>query len=103
MKLTRRDILKSTPLAILGTSLGSTSFGSAAAAASPPFGEKFPELESLTTGEWWKVKSTAIAPGAKKNQIDGPAAPDMNVPRDEVVCFACYTLQNGVLKMTAQL
>ena len=27
----------------------------------------------------------------------------MDVPRDEVVCFAYYTQQNGVLKMSAQL
>jgi hypothetical protein len=102
MKLTRRDILKSTPLAILGASLGNTQFGSAAA-ASLPFGESFPELESLTTGEWWKVKPFATKPGERKNQIDAPTAPDMKVPRKDVVCFACYTLQSGVLKMSAQL
>ncbi len=75
-----------------------------------PFGEKFPNLDSLTTGEWWTKGTLAAAPGANKNakgKTKGaggpPPAPSMDVPRDEVVCFAYYTHQNGVLKMSAQL
>ena len=57
-----------------------------------PFGEKYPKLDSLATGEWWKVNS------GEKNP-----PPPMKVPRDEVVAFALYTTDGGVLKMTAQL
>lgn len=54
-----------------------------------PFGPKFPKLDSDATGEWWKPR------GKKK--------PRLLVPRDEVVAFAIYTHDRGVLKMTAQL
>ncbi|MEZ6095068.1 MAG: hypothetical protein R3C03_12705 [Pirellulaceae bacterium] len=55
---------------------------------SPPpyFGPKFPKLESRATGEWWKAEN-----------------PPLMVPRDQVVAFALYTHQNGVLKLSAQL
>jgi hypothetical protein len=72
------------------------------------FGTKFPNLESLTTGEWW-TKGAAAANENKNTKgktkgVGGPSpAPSMDVPRDEVVCFACYTQQNGVLKLSAQL
>lgn len=57
-----------------------------------PFGEAFPELDSLAVGEWWKAKPK------------GPnRPPTMDVPRDEVVAFALYTHDADVLKMTAQL
>ena len=67
---------------------------SAAAAddAAQPFGADFPQLDSLAVGKWW----TRTAKG--KN-----APPPMDVPRDEVVAFALYTHENGVLKVTAQL
>ncbi len=58
-----------------------------------PFGAKNPNLDSLAVGEWWK-----------KPKPKGPnPPPTMNVPRDQVVAFAVYTQQDGVLKMTAQL
>lgn len=57
-----------------------------------PFGEQFPELDSLAVGEWW----------AKKTK--GPnAPPSMHVPRDQTVAFALYTHDQEVLKLTAQL
>ncbi len=81
----------------------------------PPFGPGFPELESLTTGEWWnetasqgpviaaeKVKGRAKQK-AKSKSAGPPAAPKMNVARDKVVAFALYTCQNGILKLSAQL
>src|SRR5687768_13935567 len=72
-----------------------------------PFGAEFPNLDSLTTGEWW-MRGAAAAPQpkakAKKTKGAGqPAAPPMDVPRDEVVAFAIYTQHGGVLKMSAQL
>ena len=58
-----------------------------------PFGDKFPNLDSLAVGQWWD-----------KPQPKGPnAPPPMNVPRDQVVVFAIYTAERGTLKMTAQL
>src|SRR5215204_6306696 len=58
-----------------------------------PFGKEYPNLDSLATGQWWtkKPKKAANAP------------PPMDVPRDQVVAFALYTCDRGVLKLTAQL
>jgi len=58
-----------------------------------PFGDEFPELDSLATGEWWNKR---VPRGMN-------APPPMDVPRDEVVAFALYTHEGGVLKLTAQL
>src|SRR5688572_20032647 len=67
--------------------------GSSFSADEPPFGKEYPNLDSLATREWWKRKP-------KK----GPnAPPPMDVPRDQVVAFALYTCERGVLKLTAQL
>lgn len=54
--------------------------------ADKPFGDKFPNLESKSTGRWWEIE--------KDNLL---------VPRNEVVAFAVYTHDHGVLKLTAQL
>ena len=71
-----------------------------------PFGAEFPELDSLATGEWWTKGTGAAAAGKSKNKGKGqppPPPPLMDVPRDQVVAFALYTQQSGVMKMTAQL
>jgi hypothetical protein len=57
-----------------------------------PFGNEFPKLDSLATGEWWKAKPPAQNP-----------PPSMQVPRKEVIAFAIYTCDNDVLKLTGQL
>lgn len=54
-----------------------------------PFGPNFPNLDGDATGEWWKPK--------------GKQPPRLLVPRDEVLAFAVYTHDRGVLKLTAQL
>jgi hypothetical protein len=60
--------------------------------AALPFGSEFPQLDSLAVGEWWTRK------------FEGPnPPPSMDVPRDEVVAFALYTQDHGVLKITGQL
>lgn len=51
-----------------------------------PFGDRFPRLESRSTGKWWEVEKDHLM-----------------VPRDQVVAFALYTHDQGVLKLTAQL
>jgi hypothetical protein len=112
MHLTRRNLLKATPLLLVPSSdlTAQTPPGLAA----QPFGKEFPNLESLTTGEWWvirppakakeeKPKADAKGNGKGKGKGGPPPAPSMDVPRDQVVCFACYTQQNGILKMSAQL
>lgn len=77
------------------------------AAESPPFGSEFQNLETLTTGEWWTkgVAAAASKPkaDAKKNKKGGGSPPAMDVPREDVVAFALYTVQKGILKLTAQL
>lgn len=92
MPITRRFFLAAA--ALLARWLGrptSTFAGPLTPAA--PFGKEFPNLESLTAGEWWK----------KPRPKGRSAPPPMNVPRDEVVAFALYTHDHGVLKITAQL
>ncbi len=72
----------------------------AAQDATQPFGTEFPELESLTTGEWWK---RAAAQNTQVKRGGASPAPTMDVPRDQVVVFAIYLHSGGVLKMSAQL
>lgn len=58
-----------------------------------PFGSEYPNLDSLAVGQWWT-----------KPLPKGPnPPPKLDVPRNEVVAFALYTHENGVLKLTAQL
>ena len=77
----------------------------AAQEAVHPFGNEFPKLESLTTGEWWTRGATAPQPKEKAKAKGGgqSPAPPMDVPRHEVVAFAIYTVHYHVLKMSAQL
>ncbi|MFM7606966.1 MAG: hypothetical protein ACKO8Z_17435, partial [Prosthecobacter sp.] len=102
MTFTRRLLLKIAPFLFVRASVS-------AADAPQPFGAEFPNLESLTTGEWWKKGMQAATQNEKKKakgKGKGGGAtppPSMDVPRDQVVCFAYYTHQNGVLKMSAQL
>jgi len=68
---------------------------SAYAAEDPfPFGEKFKKLDHFTTGEWWNINSS---------KLKGHPFIKLDVPRDEVVAFAIYTQDKGVLKISAQL
>lgn len=46
-------------------------------------------LDTAATGRWWETKRNGWL--------------DLNVPRDEVVAFALYTVHDRTLKMTAQL
>lgn len=98
MKLSRRKLLQATPLLFVRSP-------GIAADAPEPFGTQFPKLESLTTGEWWKKAAVPNVTKDAKGKARGgqPPPPSMDVPRDQVVCFAYYTQQSGVLKMSAQL
>ena len=65
------------------------------------FGEKFQSLDHLSTGEWWKRARPPEVPSKKgkppKRIIE------LNVPRDQVVAFALYTQDSGILKLSGQL
>ncbi|MFO0941969.1 MAG: hypothetical protein U0930_14565 [Pirellulales bacterium] len=56
------------------------------------FGDEFPNLDSLAVGKWWEKTAKGQNP-----------PPTMNVPRDQVIAFAVYTQDHGILKLTAQL
>ncbi len=61
----------------------------------------FPQLETKSTGEWWTVKQRMEA--KPRNKKRGAQITDLVVSRDEVVAFALYTHDRGVLKLSAQL
>ncbi len=92
--VTRREAIKAAAAGLGALALDPTLF---AAAPEPdqPFGPEFPNLDSLAVGEWW------AKPAPKAQNI--PPPPPMDVPRDQVVAFALYTHDRGVLKLTAQL
>ncbi len=90
MNITRRIFLK---LSALVSASGTVPLSHAAEAESiTPFTTEYPNLDSLATGKWW-IK----VPGGKE------PPPPMDVPRDQVIAFALYTQDHGVLKLTAQL
>ena len=64
--------------------IGSASL--AKAQTDKPFGDRFPKLDSQAVGKWWEKKDAKL-----------------KVARDQVVAFAVYTHDRGVLKMSAQL
>jgi len=66
--------------------------------APQPFGDQFPKLDSDAVGEWWKPGR--IEGGKNNGQLQEPR---LLVPRDQVVAFALYTHDHGILKLSAQL
>lgn len=90
MNITRRIFLK---LSALVCASGPARLSLAAEAESvTPFTPEFPNLDSLATGTWWT-----------KTPRGQNTPPPMDVPRDQVIAFALYTQDRGVLKLTAQL
>lgn len=88
-KLSRRQFSKG----LAGAAAGAALSGAAGAQEDvAPFGPDHPTLDSLCTGEWWTKKAKGQSP-----------PPAMDVPRDQVVAFALYTQDRGVLKLSAQL
>jgi phosphodiesterase/alkaline phosphatase D-like protein len=89
-RFSRRQFVKGVAGATAGAALG----GAPAAAqdAAAPFGAEYPTLDSLACGEWWTKKAKGPNP-----------PPVLEVPRDQVIAFALYTHERGVLKLTAQL
>ena len=60
------------------------------------FGKKYASLDNRATSDWWTRPRTPRAKIAK-------AMINLDVPRNEVIGFAVYTLEGSSLKMTAQL
>jgi len=93
MSIARRVFLKLAALAAWRSSTPSTARAAFQIPPALPYGPEFPNLDSLAVGQWWN-----------KPAPRGPnAPPPMDVPRDQVVAFALYTHDRGVLKLTAQL
>ncbi|MDA7872257.1 hypothetical protein N9A95_00685 [Akkermansiaceae bacterium] len=59
------------------------------------FGKKYASLDNRATSDWW----TRQGPPRKNRK----AMINLDVPRNEVIGFAVYTLEGSSLKMTAQL
>ena len=89
----RRTFLKSVPAV--------AAVGRIRQVASPevPFGQEYAQLDSQTIGRWW-APATGSGGTAQKRV---PPIIDLNVSRDQVVAFALYTHDAGVLKVSAQL
>lgn len=90
--ISRREFHQRLAGTAVGAALASAIPAGMAAESAQPFGKEYPKLDSLACGEWWN----AAAP--KQNP-----PPSMNVPRNEVVAFALYTHDHGILKITGQL
>ncbi len=93
MNIARRLFLKLVPFLFWRGSSATAVAGESQLPTSRPFGEEYPQLDSLASGTWWKQS----APQGKN------APPSMDVPRDQVLAFALYTHDHGILKLTAQL
>ncbi|MBL8793241.1 MAG: hypothetical protein JNM56_05000 [Planctomycetia bacterium] len=89
---TRREFGQQAVGALGAMAVGGTALEALAAEAAP-FGAEYPNLDSLAVGDWWTKKPDKM--------VNPP--PALDVPRDQVVAFALYTCDGGVLKLTAQL
>ena len=61
----------------------------------PPVKAPFEKLDVYCINDWWNH--------AKEMKDSPKKIIDVDVPRDEVICFGIYTVYNSVMKMTAQL
>lgn len=68
-------------------------FNGLAQKGDPPVKAPFEKLDTYCTNDWWN-HARKIADNPKK-------IIDVDVPRDEVICFGIYTVHNKVLKMSA--
>ena len=61
----------------------------------PPVKPPFEKLDLYCTNDWWNhAREVRDSPGLIL---------DVEVPRDEVICFGIYTTHNNIMKMSAQL
>lgn len=94
---------KSLPILLLCVLSNTIAFGQQ---EPQPFGAKFKNLDGRATGEWWKKAAqheNQLETGNARQKANAKRFIKMNVPRNDVVAFAVYTHDRGVLKLTAQL
>ncbi len=97
----RRTFLAAVPAAALVGRVAQSLPDSAAV-----FGEAYAHLDSHATGDWWVAArrfGDPAAAAAARAAGKVPPIIDLHVPREQVVAFALYTHDAGVLKLTAQL
>ncbi len=58
--------------------------------------------DTVAIGRWWEASSTAPARGKQGREIAEMSAFIRERPRDQVLAFALYTHDHGVLNLTAQ-
>ena len=75
--------------------LAASFFVAQAQIGEPPVKAPFEKLDSYCVNDWWN--------NAKKVRDSKTKIVEVEVPRDQVICFGIYTTQNKVMKITAQL
>jgi hypothetical protein len=75
--------------------LFSAFFSAKAQFGEPPVKAPFEKLDTYCVNDWWNH--------AKAVKNDPAKIVDVDVPRDQVICFGIYTTQNKIMKMSAQL
>lgn len=78
--------------------LAAAAHGQVMPTSSEVFGKKFPQLDGRATGEWWKQGVQADGKRKRARKLI-----ELNVPREDVIGFAVYTVAHKTLKLTAQL
>jgi hypothetical protein len=93
-KNTRRQFIKNTSALALAISLPSLNVGAYTKMNDPfPFGtDRGKGLDACAVGEWWNWKGNERIADFLQQR-----------PRDQVIAYAVYTHDRGVLKITAQL
>ena len=66
--------------------------------SSDVFGNDFPKLDHLATGEWWKLGKSK-----GKTKKGYKILQSLEIEREKVIAFALYTHDANILKLTAQL
>ena len=61
----------------------------------PPVKAPFEKIDLYCVNDWWN--------NAKAVRNDPQKIVEVDVPRDQIICFGIYTTQNKVMKMSAQL
>jgi hypothetical protein len=80
---------------VLAITMLSTFMVTSAQYANPPVKAPFEKLDTYCVNDWWN--------NAKAVKNDPKRIIDVDVPRDQVICFGMYTTHNKVMKMSAQL
>ena len=80
---------------ILSLLLGCSTLLASAQHGNPPVKAPFEKIDTYCINDWWNH--------AKAVKNDPKKIIDVDVPRDQVICFGIYTTNKSVMKMSAQL